>query len=115
MHGNESPNSKPSETIKLIKKFKDFIASEYGIEGMHIIEENASPTRGLYRDDGGVILARPVPGRAELDQIQIENTLNKDTVIKWMLEGGFELLNITNGEGKDIYLGMTGIQTPESK
>jgi hypothetical protein len=110
MHGNESPGSKPSETIKLIRKFKVFIESEYEIAGMHLIGENASPTRGLYRDDGGLIMARPVEGRAELNQIRIQDTFDKEAVIHWMLEGGFEILNMGNGEGRELYLRMAGIE-----
>lgn len=109
MHGNESPGSKPSETIKLIRKFKVFVEREYEITGMHLIEENASPTRGLYRDDGGLIMARPVEGRAELNQVGIKDTFDKEAVIHWLLDGGFEILNMGNGEGKDLYLRMTGV------
>jgi hypothetical protein len=106
MHEGESPASKPSETIKLISKFKQFIKNEYGIDGMHEIDEVHSPTRGLYRDDGGLVMARAVSGKSDLSQIGIEDTLDKEAVIKWLLQGGFELLNISNGEGKEIYTEM---------
>jgi|GEM_PF-7085939 len=106
MHEGESPASKPSETIKLISKFKAFIQSEYGIDGMHEISENASPTRGLYRDDGGLVMARTVKGKSDFSQISIEDTLDKESVIRWLLKGNFELLNISSGEGNKIYMQM---------
>lgn len=109
MHEGESPISKPSETIKLIKKFKDFVKNEYDINGMHQIEENASPTRGLYRDDGGLVMARAVEGRSSVTQLTIEDTMDKEAVIKWLLEGNFEILNISTGESNTLYKEMTGL------
>jgi hypothetical protein len=109
MHEGESPASKPSETIKLIKKFKAFIKSEYGINAMHEISDTASPTRGLYRDDGGLIMAKAVTGMSDVNQIKIEDTLDKDTVIRSLREAKFELLNMSTGEGGDIYRQMTGL------
>ncbi|HSX33507.1 MAG TPA: hypothetical protein VLF91_04175 [Candidatus Saccharimonadales bacterium] len=106
MHEGESPASKPSETIKLVSKFKAFIKTEYGIAGMHEISEAASPTRGLYRDDGGLVMARAVDEKSDLSQINIEDTLDKESVIKWLLKGNFELLNISIGEGNKIYMQM---------
>lgn len=52
MHTGRSPNDKPSETIKLVNKLREFVAKEYGLKALSIIEERYSPTRGLYRDDG---------------------------------------------------------------
>jgi hypothetical protein len=106
MHEGESPASKPSETIKLITKFKAFIKAEYGIVGMHEIREDASPTRGLYRDDGGLVMARAIGGKSTLSEIHIEDTLNKEAVIDWLLKGNFEILNISTGEGKEIFQNM---------
>lgn len=110
MHGNESPNSKPSETIKLIRKFKDFIESEYGIHGMHVIEETASPTRGLCRDDGGLVLVKPVRGNTELRELDIENTFDLDVIIHWLRKSGYEILNTSSGEGRSLYRQMVGAQ-----
>ena len=106
MHEGESPASKPSETIKLISKFKQFIKDEYAIDGMHEIGETKSPTRGLYCDDGGLVMARAVSSTSDLSQISIEDTLDKEAVIKWLLQGNFEILSISNGEGKEIYANM---------
>jgi hypothetical protein len=52
MHDGKSPNEKPSETIRLVNKLREFVASEYELTELTILKEEHSPTRGLYRDDG---------------------------------------------------------------
>ncbi len=52
MHTGKSPNEKPSETLKLVNKLREFVATEYGLNKITLIKEENSPTRGLYRDDG---------------------------------------------------------------
>lgn len=51
MHDGKSPNDKPSETIRLVNKLREFVAKEYGLGSLTILKEEHSPTRGLYRDD----------------------------------------------------------------
>lgn len=52
MHTGKSPNKKHSETLKLVRKLREFIATEHGLTKITIIKEKYSPTRGLHRDDG---------------------------------------------------------------
>ncbi len=70
MHDGKSPNEKPSETIRLVNKLREFVAKEYGLIALTILKEENSPTRGLYRDDGQrLFLGGPIVSSVDLQRI----------------------------------------------
>jgi len=52
MHIGKSNNMKPSQTIRLVNMLRNYVAEKYELKALTIIEEDYSPTRGYYRDDG---------------------------------------------------------------
>lgn len=79
MHTGKSPNEKPSETLKLVRKLREFVATEYGLTRITIIEEKNSPTRGLYRDDGQrLFLKGKGVGKLELKSVENLEVLLKN-------------------------------------
>ncbi|MDQ5886343.1 MAG: hypothetical protein QG628_740 [Patescibacteria group bacterium] len=58
MHIGKSPNPKASQTIRLVNKMRVYIKDMYDLKDLTLIEEQHSPTRGLYRDDGGVLILK---------------------------------------------------------
>lgn len=78
MHDGKSPNDKPSETIRLVNKLREFVAKEYGLADMSIIKEENSPTRGLYRDDG----QRLFLGGAGVSNIDLQGITDLEVFLK---------------------------------
>jgi hypothetical protein len=98
MHNGKSPNQKPGETLKLVNKLRGFIASEYGITHLPMIKEENSPTRGLYRDDGGVIL---VQGDA-VDKIALKDITTLEKYMSDVLKMGLTIVNAGTDEGREL-------------
>ncbi len=61
---------KPRKVIELVNQLRQFIASEYGITDLPILRIENSPTRGMHRDDGGIVVIR---GQYDNPQILMEN------------------------------------------
>lgn len=78
MHTGKSPNEKPSETLKLVRKLREFVATEYGLTKITIIEEKYSPTRGLYRDDGQKLFLK---GNG-VDKLELKSVENLEVLLK---------------------------------
>ena len=72
MHDGKSPNDKPSETLKIVNRLREFVAKEYGLKSLTMLEEKNSPTRGYYRDDGGRIALKG-EGVIQLNLFDIRN------------------------------------------
>ncbi len=90
MHKGKSPNQKPLETIKLVTKLREFVGREYNLLNLPIIEETNSPTRGLYRDYGGIILLQ---GRAVKD-VRLQDVEDLDDYME-----SLSLVNVSGLEG----------------
>lgn len=80
MHTGKSPNDKPSETLKLVRKLREFVAKEYGLTRITIIEEKNSPTRGLYRDDPQILFLK---GKG-VDKLELKSVENLEAMLKNM-------------------------------
>ena len=98
MHKGKSPNQKPSETIKLVNKLRAFVANEYGLSDLPIIEEKNSPTRGLYRDDGGIILLQ---GEA-VNGVLLQDVDDLEDYMKSALFKGLSLINVSGAQGTEL-------------
>lgn len=51
-------DGKPRKVIELVNQLRGFIANEYGISDLPILKIENSPTRGMHRDDGGIVVVR---------------------------------------------------------
>lgn len=79
MHDGKSPNQKSNETTKLVNKLREYIAKEYGLNDLKIIKEEHSPTRGLSRDDGSMMV---VGGKKLTELLDLREIRNMDEFIK---------------------------------
>jgi hypothetical protein len=82
MHDGKSPNDKPSETIRLVNKLREFVANEYDLKDMSIIKEENSPTRGLYRDDGQILFLS-----GDVETIDLQGITDLEVFIKALPKG----------------------------
>lgn len=91
MHTGKSPNEKPSQTLKLVNKLREFVAKEYGLTKITIIKEENSPTRGLYRDDGQILFLKGKGvGNLELQAVRDLEVLLKNIPKDTKITGGKE-------------------------
>jgi hypothetical protein len=102
MHKGKSPNQKPSETIKLVNRLRNFVTKEYGLTDLPIIEEKNSPTRGLYRDDGGILLLQG----EKVSEVLLKDIEDLNEYMKSALFKGLTLLNVSAEEGNALLKGM---------
>ncbi len=56
--GRNLSDNKPKMAVLLVNKLREFIKEEYKIVDLPILEIKYSPTRGMYRDDGGLVLVK---------------------------------------------------------
>ena len=78
MHTGKSANDKPLETLKLVRKLREFVAAEYGLTKITIIKEENSPTRGLYRDDGQRLFFK---GKG-VNKLELKSVENLEALLK---------------------------------
>lgn len=98
MHIGKSSNPKPSETIRLVNMLRKFVAVQYGLKDLPIIDEKNSPTRGLYRDDGGVILLQG----ENVTKVNIQHVNDLSEYMHSAVFNELSMINVGGPEGQQL-------------